>query len=169
MSPAPGHIVYGGPLHQHRGSGGGGRSAPVGSRACPWSISAKPGQTIDIRIVVLGDGGDPQPTGNGLTTTATTLCSTLFVINDVISGVTEVGVCAAAAGSSSSSSRERHLYASAGNHVMIYVSRDRKLLSTTTTDGAAVEHPRFVLSYEGKARCSENTHAPNIIINCFRF
>lgn len=127
ISSQSGHVVHG---LQHRSV-----HSLVGSDSCPWSITVKPGQKLNMKIIILGDE-DAQPAGND----DIGLCSTLFVINDVISGITEVAVCAGR-------SRERHLYTSVGNHVTLYMSRD--LLTDHGQIDRVLEYPRFILSYEG--------------------
>jgi len=145
-------------------------SSPVvpGSEACPWTIAVRPGQTVELRVIVLPFDGvssasedpprrasDYNPAGIGYG------CTASFVIREPSpvppengrSADVDVGrqrrrhhysVCAR-------NSRERHLYTSAGNTVSIHVTNTH-LASASHVNRVPPSHnfiPRFIVNYEG--------------------
>ena len=93
----------------------------------------KQGQRIQMKIIVLGSENSLPSSYDDII-----LCSSLFVISDVTSGITDVAVCAGRM-------RERHLYTSTGSQITMYISSEKDHDSTIPDHG----HPRFLLSYEG--------------------
>jgi len=108
----------------------------IGSETCPWFFIAKSGQRLQLKIIVLSDE-DTKPTSHE----DAILCSSIFVVIDVITGITELAVCSGRA-------RERHLYTSSGSQITLHMSRDQ--MSDRGLVDHGMEFPRFLISYEGE-------------------
>ena len=106
------------------------QSPAIGSETCPWRIIARPGQSIELKIIVINSESTLPTTSDDMV-----VCSAVIVVNDEFVGVKEFNICAAG------KNRERQLFTSSGRELTVH-----------WTSGSQQEtSPRFIMSYDGMA------------------